>query len=219
MLKKLTDEKINEILETGIAAFARLGPDQANINVIARESGVSIGVIYKYWENKDAFFLACLRHALTVLEKALNEAMRGDCSLFVRAERLIRAVQRSAKEQRNYNVLYHEITAGSCQKYAATFAREIEEISCRAYAAFIAQARASGEIRGDMDARMFAFFFDNLLMMLQFSYCCDYYRERFKIFCGDDILTDDERVVTELLKFYQSAFSVAQASAASKTKA
>ena len=123
-------------------------------------------------------------------------------------EKLIRAVQRSAKELSSYNVLYHEITSGSCRRYAPVFAREIEEISERAYSTFIRQAQASGEVRSDMDPRMFAFFMDNLLMMLQFSYCCDYYRERFKIHCGDDVLADDERVVTELLRFLTSAFGM-----------
>ena len=40
--------------------------------------------------------------------------------------------------------------------------------------------------RRDMDPRLFAFFFDNLLMMLQFSYCCDYYRARLALYCGED---------------------------------
>ena len=207
MLKKLSDEKINTILETGIAEFAQNGPDRANINVIARKSGVSVGVIYKYYTNKDDFFEACLRHALKVLEAAINDALLGECKILVRAEKLIRAVQRSAKEYSSYNVLYHEITSGSCRRYAPAFAREIEEISAHAYATFIKQAQEAGEVRHDMDPRLFAFFFDSLLMMLQFSYCCDYYRERFKIYCGEDALADDERVVAELLKFFESAFT------------
>ena len=208
MLKKLTEEKITEILETGISEFAQNGPDKANINVIARKSGVSVGVVYKYYQNKDAFFEACLRHALRVLERAIDDAVRGDCSILTRAERLVRAVQRSAKEQPDYNVLYHEITSGSCRRYAPVFAREIEEISAKAYAAFITQAQAKGEVRRDMDRRLFAFFFDNLLIMLQFSYSCDYYRERFRIFCGEDMLADDEKVVAEFLRFFASAFGV-----------
>ena len=211
MLKKLTDEKINEILETGIVEFAQNGPDKANINVIAQKSGVSIGVIYKYYANKDAFFEACLRHALKALEAAIAEAITGDCKILVRAEKLIRAVQRSAKEQGSYNVLYHEITSGSCRKYAPVFAKEIEEISATTYTAFLIQAQDAGDVRRDMDPRLFAFFFDNVLMMLQFSYCCDYYRERFKIYCGEAALTDDERVVSELLKFFESAFSIEHA--------
>lgn len=211
MLKKLSEDKMTTILETGIVEFAQNGPDRANINVIARKSGVSVGVIYKYYTNKDDFFEACLRHALKVLEAAINDAMQGECKILARGEKLIRAVQRSAKENSSYNVLYHEITSGSCRRYAPVFAREIEEISAKAYATFIRQAQAAGEVRRDMDPRLFAFFFDNLLMMLQFSYCCDYYRERFKIYCGEGILSEDERVVTELLKFFESAFTTESA--------
>jgi len=64
---------------------------------------------------------------------------------------------------------------------------------------------------------MFAFFFDNLLMMLQFSYCCEYYRERFKIYCGEDAVFDDERVVTQMLKFVESAFTTEQSQIPHKT--
>ncbi|GAB1476864.1 TetR/AcrR family transcriptional regulator [Bacillota bacterium] len=207
MYKKLTEEKIYEILETGIAEFAAKGLDRTNINTVAKKSGVSIGVLYKYFENKDEFFLACLRHSLMVLRRVIAEAMSGEEKLPERAEKLIRAVQQNAAEHPNYNIMYNEITAGASNKYAETLAKEIEGISSEAYIRFIADAKADGSIRDDIDPRMFAFFFDNLLMMLQFSYSCDYYRERFKIFCGDDILEDDEKVVTELLKFMESAFT------------
>ncbi len=207
MLQKLSEDKISEILETGINEFAENGPDKANINVIARKAGVSVGVLYKYYKNKDAFFEACLQHALSALKNAIDEVLKGDDKILVRAEKLIRALQHSAKNHRSYNILYHEITAGSCRDYAPAFAREIEGISSRVYRAFITQAQAEGDIRRDMNPRLLAFFFDNLLMMLQFSYCCDYYRERFKIYCGENVFDEDETVVTELLKFFESAFT------------
>ncbi len=217
MLKRLSEEKINEILETGIVEFAENGPDKANINVIAQKSGVSVGVLYKYYKNKDDLFLACLRHCLVALEEAIADALSGSDKILVRAEKLIRAVQNSAKKQGSYNVLYHEITAGSCRKYAVVFAREIERVSAKAYSTFIAQAQAEGDVRRDMDPQMFAFFFDNLLMMLQFSYCCEYYTERFKIYCGEDVVLDDERVVTQMLKFIESAFTTEQSQISHRT--
>jgi hypothetical protein len=64
-----------------------------------------------------------------------------------------------------------------------------------------------GDVRQDIDPRMFAFFFDSLLMMMQFSYSCEYYMERYKIYCGADVLKEDERVVQEFLKFIESAFT------------
>jgi len=80
-------------------------------------------------------------------------------------------------------------------------------VTAKVYAEFIAKAMEDGDIRGDIDPQMFAFFFDSLLMMMQFSYSCEYYMERYKTYCGDDILEDDERVVQEFLKFIESAFT------------
>ena len=210
MNKKLSDEKIIEILETGISEFAVHGLDRANINVIAKKSGVSVGVLYKYYEDKEKFFLACLRYSLETLRAVLSDAISGDDKLIKRAEKLIRAVQRTSREHSVYNIMYNEITAGASQKYAQMLAEEIEGISSQIYIQFITQAKLSGEIRDDIDPRMFAFFFDNMLLAMQFSYSCDYYKERFKIFCGENILVEDEKVVTEFLKFIESAFTFRQ---------
>ena len=210
MLKKLTDDKMIEILEVGIEEFANKGLDKANINVIAKKAGISVGVLYKYYEDKDAFFLACLRRSLGVLETVLHEAAEGEEKILVRAEKIIRAVQLYSRKHGNYINMYNEITSGSSKKFAMFLAKEIESLSSKTYVSFIEEAKSAGDLRTDMDSRLFAFFFDNLLTMLQFSYCCDYHKERMKIYCGEDIFDDDEKVVTELLKFIESAFTFSQ---------
>jgi TetR/AcrR family transcriptional regulator len=207
MLKKLTQAKLEEILETGIAEFAEKGPDRANINVIAQKAGISVGVLYKYYEDKEAFFLACLRRSLDVLESVLREVIAGEDKLLVRAEKMIRAVQQYSRKYGNYINMYNEITSGSSKKHAPLLAAEIESLTAKTYTGFIERAMKDGDIRDDIDPRLFAFFFDNLLTLLQFSYCCDYYRERAKIYFGEAVLEDDEKVVSELLKFFESAFT------------
>jgi TetR/AcrR family transcriptional regulator len=210
MLKKLTQAKLEEILETGIAEFAEKGPDRANINVIAQKAGISVGVLYKYYEDKEAFFLACLRRSLDVLESVLREVIAGEDKLLVRAEKMIRAVQQYSRKYGNYINMYNEITSGSSKKHAPLLAAEIESLTAKTYTGFIERAMKDKDIRDDIDPRLFAFFFDNLLTLLQFSYCCDYYRERAKIYFGEAVLEDDEKVVSELLKFLESAFTFRQ---------
>lgn len=207
MLKKLTEEKMIEILETGIEEFAKKSLDGANINVIAKKAGISVGVLYKYYDDKEAFFLACLRRSLEVLESVLQDVVESDGKILDRAEKLIRAVIFHSREHSNYINMYHEITSGSSKKFAPFLAKEIEGLSSRTYVNFIEKAIESGDLRRDIDPRMFAFFFDNLLTMLQFSYCCDYHKERMKVYCGEDVFDDDEKVVTQLLKFIESAFT------------
>jgi TetR/AcrR family transcriptional regulator len=207
MFKKLTEEKKAEILETGIAEFAQKGVDRANINIIAEKAGISVGVLYKYYTDKETFFLACLRRSLGILKSVLEEQLDNSDKLLVRAEKMIRTVQKTSREHSNYIMMYNEITTGSNKKYASVLAKEIEGISSDVYTKFITDAEKDGDIRNDINPRLFAFFFDNMLMMMQFSYSCDYYRERFKIYCGEEVANDDELVVKELIKFLESAFT------------
>lgn len=207
MLKKLTEEKMIEILETGIAEFATNGLDRANINVIAKKAGISVGVLYKYYEDKEAFFLACLKRSLEVLDSVLQEVVASDDKILVRAEKMIRAVLQYSRTYNNYINMYNEITSGSSKKFAPILAKKIEGVTAKTYTAFIEKAMKDGDIRSDIDPKMFAFFFDNLLTSLQFSYSCDYYQERFKVYCGDKVMEEDEKVITELLKFIESAFT------------
>ena len=45
-------------------------------------------------------------------------------------------------------------------------------------------------------------------MMLQFSYSCDYYAERMKIFCGADIADDTEKVTEYFIRFAKNALKI-----------
>ncbi len=208
MSKKLTEDKIEEILETGIFEFAEKGLDKANINIIAKKAGISVGALYHYYDNKENFFLACLKRCLKILNLLLLEQMQTNDKILVRVEKLIRAVQKYSRDHSSYITMYNEITSCSSKKYAPMIAREIESFTSGIYTQFISDEQEKGSIRKDINPNLFAFFFDSLLMSMHFSYCCDYYKERFKIFCGDDILHKDELVVTELLKFFKSAFTV-----------
>ena len=207
MLQKLTAEKIDAILETGINEFAEYGLDRANINVIAKKAGISVGVLYKYYKDKEVFFLACLNKSLIVLDQVISEVLIGEAKLLKRVEKIVRAVQKYSRKHVNYTKMYNSITVGSNKRFAPELAKRIEGMTSQVYSQFIANAMQEGDIRQDIDPAMFAFFFDSLLMMMQFSYSCEYYMERYKIFCGADILKEDERVVQEFLKFVESAFT------------
>jgi len=217
MLKKLTKEKIDDILETGINEFAELGLDRANINVIAKKAGISVGVLYKYYQDKEVFFLTCLDKSLAVLENVVADFLSGTDKIMVRAEKIIRAVQFYSRKHTNYIKMYNSITVGSNKRFAPELAKRIEGLTAKVYAEFIARAIIDGDVRGEIDNRMFAFFFDSLLMMMQFSYSCDYYMERFKVYCGDEVLEQDERVVQQFLKFIESAFTFEQSQIKHKT--
>lgn len=208
MLKKLSEEKLSELLECGISEFAEKG-HRASMSDIAKHAGTSVGVIYKYYTDKEAFFLACVRHSLSALENSLSEMTSRSDKPLNYARTLIKTLQYFAARHGDYFRMYHRITES--YDNASELAKEIEGFTSRLYTEFISAAQESGDIRRDIDPGLFAFFFDNLLMMLQFSYCCPYYKERFKMYGGSDILDKDEYVTEQLLKFMESAFTLEQA--------
>lgn len=207
-MKKLTDEKQAALLEAGIAAFARAGFHGASIGAIAGAAGTSVGVLYKYYENKEAFFDACLRHSLRSLEALLDRVTAEEGKLLDSARQLIRGLQAFSRTHPDHVRLYHRITA-SQGAAAVRLAGAIESVTARLYTDWITRAQAEGAVRGDMDPRLFALFFDNLLMMTQFTGCCDYYRARLAFY--RDPPPSDETMEEELLKFLESAFTLEQA--------
>ncbi|MFT8313147.1 MAG: TetR/AcrR family transcriptional regulator [Clostridium sp.] len=53
-------EKKNKIIQAGMKLFMEKGFYNTNTNEIAKEAGVSIGIIYHYFQDKKAIFLACM---------------------------------------------------------------------------------------------------------------------------------------------------------------
>lgn len=210
MYNKLTDEKIEHLLEIGIDEFAQLGMSRANINVIAKKAGISVGVIYKYFTDKHHFFLACVEYSLRLLDTAMQDVTNNEEDVISCIRLLVRDLMDGAKKHPNYFVMYNEITSGSCREYAKELARDIEENTAAVYGKLIEKAQSEGRMKREGNPHMFAFFFDNLLMSLQFAFSCSYYNERMKIFCGENVMEHPEKLVDEFVLFMTGALGIAE---------
>ena len=183
---------MQRLMEAGIEEFAEYGLDRATMSRIAGRAKVSVGVIYKYYEDKDDFFLACVQHSLKLLENAMEQVIVREGDLENCIENLVHTLIREAKEHPAYYVLYKQIDSSASKVYEELF-RKAQEEGRMAY-------------RGD--AKMMAFFFDNLLMMLQFSFSCEYYKERMKIFCGDEVEHHPEEMGETFIGFVKTVLGV-----------
>lgn len=206
MLKKLSEEQLERLLEAGVEEFARRGLAGANMRTIADRACISVGALYKYYGDKEGFFRACLDRSLEALDRTLAEVISQEAGFREYARRIIRALLRFSREHAGYVRLYCALAASGGEE-ARRLAGEIEGVTSRLYAGAIAAGQAAGDLRRDMDPEMLAFFFDDLLMMVQFAGCCDYYRERFRLYCGGTPEEQEERLERELLKFLESAFT------------
>ena len=208
MYQKLSEEKRNDLLEAGIIEFADRGYERASLGAIAKRAHMSVGVIYKYYDDKEAFFLACVRSCLEELSDVIGAVTAGTDSLENGIRTLIRTLITHAKNHKEINRMYHEITTREAGGLSAMLAGEVESMAATAYTELLKKAIDEGKCREDADPRLFAFFFDNLFMMVQFSYCCEYYRERLKLYCGEDIFEDEDLVADQLARFIFGALGL-----------
>ncbi len=103
-MPKIVDEQMREatrqhILREAAREFARLGFDQANINLIAEQAGIGKGTIYLYFENKRELFLAMLRSIAQKQLASVRAALAVQGPLETRIEHLFHAFISLAKEE------------------------------------------------------------------------------------------------------------------------
>jgi TetR/AcrR family transcriptional regulator len=206
----ISDEKRHSVLNAASIEFAALGYSAANINVIAKKAGVSIGSIYKYFSTKENLFLTVCAQSVTLLTETLDSVMHKTGNFFEKVEMLLRIIQVHSREQSVMINLYNEITTEGNNELVTKLTYQMESVSTHCYTLMIEEGQRTGCIDPDIDAGIFAFHLDNLFMSLQFSYASEYYKERMKIFIGDDVFTNDDKIVEHTVDFIRRAFSPMQ---------
>lgn len=204
--KKVSEEKRNRILDCAIVEFAEHGFDSANINNIAQKAGISVGSMYKYFDNKEDLFLTMIHYGVETLKEILSEIIKEEEPLDVRIEKIIIAIQARSRENVHLTMLYNEMATESRSGLVWKIVSDMENATAGLYTSYIKDAQEAGMVRADINPNYFAFFLDNLFILLQFSYACEYYKERMKLFIGEDIFGHDDLLVEQLMKFIRGAF-------------
>ena len=202
---KLSPDKQEKILQTAIVEFAEHGFDGANINIIAKKAGISVGSMYKYFKTKHDLYLMAVSSSVDKLKAVLNGIISRKMNFLNTVEAIIRAIQIHSRENISLTRLYNEMATENDPAVVGQIVSAMEGITAKLYASFIAEAQKNEGVRQDIDPRYFAFFLDNLFILLQFSYTCEYYKERLKLFIDEDVFAHDELLVAELMKFIKGA--------------
>ncbi len=201
----ISEEKRIKILSVAINEFAYNGFENANINTIAKKAQVSVGSLYKYFDTKTDLFLTSVNYGIQNLEAVMESVIVSDEPIMKKLEKLIRIAIGYSRKDEVLIKLYNIVTSESNSDLAKKIATEMESLTCAAYKRVIAEGQAEGEIRKDIDPGMAAYLVDNILMNIQFTYACDYYKERYKIYCGENIFEKDEFVLENILRFVEAA--------------
>lgn len=206
LFNRIPEPKRNRILQAAMNEFATFGYENANTNHIAKKAGISIGSLFQYFSSKEDLYQTTVALSSTVLKTTLEEVMKEKEDVMVKLEKVLRLIQRHSRENINMIRLYNEMATQSNSALMQQTVEDIETLTAELYSTIIKKAQEEQEVRMDCDPKMFAFLMDNILMMMQFSYACDYYRERFKIYVSEDIFEKDEFVIEQTMKFIKAAF-------------
>ena len=204
---KLPPEKRDRILRVAVEDFANNGFENTSIQQIAKKSEISVGSVYKYFENKETLFSMVVRGGLSSLEELLVGLADSSEDILVKAETIIRALLEFSRENPALVKLYCRLTTTDNSEFLTGISQHIEAMSASIYTVAISKAQETGDVRNDVNPAFFAFLLDNIFMMLQFATSCDYYKERFFIYTGKQAQDSDELIVEQTLKFLKAAFN------------
>ncbi|MDD3416599.1 MAG: TetR/AcrR family transcriptional regulator [Lachnospiraceae bacterium] len=202
---KTTEERRKKVLEVAIDEFASKGYSATSINDISKKSGISIGALYSYFASKEDLFLSIVNTAYYTMEEILNDVSENSKDIFDCTERMLIASRKFAIQYSKLNQIYLDITTQALTHLSVRLSNKLEMITPQILTKFINAAKDEGIIRKDMDERVAAFCLDNIFTMYQFSFSSDYYRERLKIYIGEEKFNDIDSVEKSILKFIRSA--------------
>lgn len=200
---KIDPAKRLRILDTATKVFAEKGFVGANINIIAREAGVSIGAMYNYFDTKEDLFLTVVDHLHDFLEQGLVSTVNEEEGFYAAIETMVRAAVEGAVTHREKTNLYLNTTAEHIEGLSERLSRKMEGVTIRFYRSLAERAVASGELAPGTDITMLSFIIDNQIVALQRAYATRYHEARMKLFLDGE--TDPERVIPRVMKALRGA--------------
>lgn len=203
--EKISEERRERIYEVAINEFALNGFNGANINVIAKKAEISVGSLYNYFASKEDLYLSIANKVYLLLESVINEIASVECDFFTFLEKLLRASKDYAKKYPQMNQIYLDMTTQSLASLSNRLSTQIESITAKVYREALSKAKQDGSIREAVEDNLAAFCIDNLIVMFQFSFTSDYYKERMKIFIGKSDMNDEESLIKGVLEFIRKA--------------
>jgi TetR/AcrR family transcriptional regulator, fatty acid metabolism regulator protein len=148
------EERRRQILEAAVRAFAKKGYHASRVSDIADEAGVAYGLVYHYFESKEAVLEAIFREMWRMMLAAINSVESLDDSP---REQLRKACAIVLRTWRDYpdvvRVLVREVARSGEQ-----LQREVEEIAhaFHAFQRIVERGQEAGEFRTDVSPQLAA---------------------------------------------------------------
>jgi len=152
--------RYNDIILASIDTFSRTNYEKATTAVLARDAGVAEGTLYKYFPSKKELFLACCRYIEGLLVERYNaiylECGNDPLEYLKQVSKSYLAFVRENPTMRKFLAFVLN------NSFDEDFRRELEDfvsLNIRVTERMLRKGQATGEIREDIDPRIFAWFY------------------------------------------------------------
>ncbi len=119
--QEIREESKAKILDAALRLFAKKGYDNASVSMIAKDAGVSKGLMYNYFESKEALLKGVVFQAFEKAGPIFDEFLKQETPRG-KMRSLIDATFQYLKKNKEYNRL---LTALSVQEDSIDFIKEI----------------------------------------------------------------------------------------------
>lgn len=202
----ISEEKREQILSAAISEFAQNGFNGTSINKVAKRAKISIGAMYSYFESKDDLFLTVVEKLFHVLEMVL-EGVDEKRDIFEMIEELFYRGHHYAVTYPEMNQIYLDFSTESLSSLSSKVSKKLETITLNKYVSVIERDKKKGIIDSTLDTGVLSFIVDNILMMYQFSFASEYYKERMKLFIGDKLYENEKVQIEEIMKIIRKSMA------------
>ena len=178
------------IRDAAVRVFARKGFHAARVGDIAAEAGVAHGLMYHYFESKDALLEGVFRDTWTAMLARMREVEESGEPALEQLRRVAAVVLRTWRRDPDLvRVLVREVTR------TPAIQRQAEEVghAFEAIERIIRSGQSRGELRADLDPRLAAFVFYGALEEILTGWVLGSLPD------GEDDIARAERTVVELL--------------------
>jgi TetR/AcrR family transcriptional regulator len=205
--ERIPEQKRRRVMDAAKKAFAHHGYAGTNVNLVAREAGISVGSLYQYFRTKEDIFLALIEHSHGLLAGIIDGIFAREPAFFPRVREILSVAADSSRKDPELLNLYIACTTEELAPLAAKLSSNSESVAAEKYRQMVVEAKERKEIRADADPALASFCLDNLFMMVQFSFGSAYYRERLALFLGRPAPTHPEAVIEGVLDFIRRSLA------------
>lgn len=196
--ERLDPRRRSRVLDEAVREFAARGFQGASVNTVAREAGISVGGLYRYFASKEDLYLAVVNLQADLLDGVLA-GIDPDRPLRQVLHDLLVASREAARTRPDLSRIYQDISSQALSEMASRLSGRLEKAALDFLMRALLAAKARGELPASADERGLAFVLDNQLVQFQFAFASDYHRERARLFLGEEALSDDEGLVERIL--------------------